>query len=275
VMLVSGGAPALEDLVLKFSGYPSLGATLAGGLFVEDRSDATINDSQIWNRVRIAGGSAPTFRGGRFEDARIAIQDGSAPLIADADVFGDCSGGQISVVGGSSATFRHSAFTDIEFHIEGGPDLHTQAVIEDNRIAAAGSVAVSISDGANASIERNSFVGSLQAVRVSHASAMVRDNKFVSDVNAITLSDADAVVTGNTVRFGDYALSVVSSGAPVISRNVIESATTRGILVGSGTSPTIDGNTVCGSAVNLYIDPAADPVIGHNDICPDRVAGTG
>jgi hypothetical protein len=43
----------------------------------------------------------------------------------------------------------------------------------------------------------------------------------------------------------------------------------RGILIGAGASPILTGNSVCGSVVNLMVDPGADPTIGENEICPD------
>ena len=274
-MLVVGGAPSLEDLVLNHRGSIESNASLAGGLFVEGGSSATVRDSAIWYRSRIAGGSDPTFTGSTFDRAQLTIQDGSAPRIADGIIRGDCGDDTVAVVGDSSPVFRGNLFTSAELDVRGAAGEQAMVTIEDNSFSFSDLVAVTIADDAVATITGNSLTGNTQAVSVSHATATIRDNTFVNNINAVTLSGAEGEVSGNTVRGGDYGLSVVSGGAPVITGNTIENATARGILVAGGTSPSISGNTVCGSAVNLYVQPNADPAIGDNDLCADEEAATG
>ena len=274
-VLVYGGAPTLERLVLKHEGLVELNASLAGGLFVDGASGATIHDSTIWHRTRIGGGSEPTFSGGSFEYPQLTIQDGAAPMIADAVIRGDCGDDAVVVVGGSTPTFKDNWFMQAELEVRGAIDEATAATIDGNTFSSADLVAITISDDASATIEANSFTANTQGINVSHAAALIRGNSFISNTNAVTLAAAEAEVVDNVIRGGAYGLSVVYSGAPTIVGNTIENTRMRGILVAGGTSPTIDGNTVCGADINLDLAPNANPVIGHNDICPDNDSAGG
>ena len=284
-LLVYGGAPTLEDLLLNHRGQIEPNASLAGGLFVEGGSSATVRDSSIWYRSRVSGGSDPTLTGTTFERAHLTIQDGSAPTIADGTINGDCGDQAVAVLGGASPVFRGNVFIAAELDVRGTSEAATdpaeaatdptRATIEDNRFTFSNLVAVSIADDAIATLSGNQFTGNTQAINVSRATATIRDNTFVSNTNAMTLSGAEGEVAGNSVRGGDYGVSIVSAGAPVITGNTIENATARGILVGGGTSPTIEGNTICGSALNIEVRSDAAPSVGANEACPDGAAPTG
>jgi hypothetical protein len=168
--------------------------------------------------------------------------------------------------------FRGNWMLKVELEIQGAVDDGTRATVVDNRFVSSNLVALRVTDGASATISGNSFTSSTQGLNVTDASAIVQANEFVSNINAMTLSNADAEVSGNTIRGGDYGVSVVSGGAPAITGNHIENAQQRGILVGGGTSPLVEGNTICGGAINLYVDPNANPKLGSNDVCPDGAA---
>ncbi len=289
-LLVVGGAPTLEGLLLNHQGSIEPNASLAGGLFVEGGSSATVRDSSIWYRSRVSGGSDPTFTGTTFQRAQLTVQDGSAPTFADGTISGDCGDDTVTVVGGSYPVLRGNQFINAELDVRGGSAEATGATestraadatgptgatIEDNRFSFSNLVAVSIADDAIATVSGNQFTGNTQAVNVSHATATIRDNTFVNNMNAMTLSVAAGEVSGNTVRGGDYGVSVVSAGAPSITGNTIENATARGILVGGGTSPSITGNSICGSAINLFVQSNATPTVGANEVCPDGAPATG
>ncbi len=244
---------------------------------MEGGSSATVRDSSIWYRSRVSGGSDPTFTGTTFERAQLTVQDGSAPKIADGSINGDCGDQTVAVLGGASPVFQGNVFTAAELDVRGTTGAatdQTHATIEDNRFSFSSLIAVSIADDATAILSGNRFTGNTQAINVSRATATIRDNMFVSNTNAMTLSGAAGEVAGNSVRGGDYGVSIVSAGAPVITGNTIENATARGILVGGGTSPTIEGNTICGSALNIEVRSDAAPAVGANDVCPDEAPAT-
>jgi nitrous oxidase accessory protein NosD len=143
----------------------------------------------------------------------------------------------------------------------------TSAIIEGNTFSSAPDEAVEVTTGAETTIVDNRFYGNGQAVTVSHAGATIRDNGFVSNTTAINLMGTDAKVAGNSISDGDMGISIVTSGAPDIRDNMVEGLASRGIFVGGGTRPTIEGNTACGSGVDVYVEPSAHPVMGDNDIC--------
>jgi len=90
---------------------------------------------------------------------------------------------------------------------------------------------------------------------------------FVDNDVAVSLSASNSEIAANEVSGGVIGISVADSGSPMIKDNAIEDARSRGIVVGAGTSPTIDGNTICGSSVNIHIEEGADPGLGENDLC--------
>lgn len=274
-MLVSGGAPTLEDLTIKHANAPLLETALAGALFIEDGSTADVRDSILWQRVRIGGGSAPTISDSDLSGVALVVQAGSSPVFADNSLSGDCGCRDAIVVGGSTPTFEGNSFVFAGIDILGLDGDGTFAHVEGNRFSAHDADALTVSDGADALILGNKFYGNNQGVRVHEASAAVRDNEFVGNWNAVMLSATDATLADNTIRGGDYGVSIGNGSTPSISGNLIENVGTRGIFVADGTSPTVEGNTICGSAENLVVGPAGHPVLIANDICTDEDTAAG
>jgi hypothetical protein len=268
-VLVHGGAPTLEGLTLKHQGAPIPQLHLTASLFVGGGSHASVRDTELWYRVRVSGGSAPTFSQSDFRFAYLVVQDGSTPVISDSTISGDCSCSDAIVVGGSLAVFRDDVFTGSGLDIVGRDGDGTAALVEGNRFSTHTMDALSVMDSATATISGNAFYGNQQGVRVAHASADVRDNDFVNNWNSVLLLDADASLVDNTIRGGTLGVSVTGAGSPHISGNVVENATHRGIFAADGTSPEIDHNRICGSVFNLLIEPEADPIVGDNEVCPD------
>lgn len=268
-VLVHGGAPTLVGLTLKHQGAPIPELHLTASLFVAGGSRASVQDTELWHRVRVSGASAPTFSRSDFKFARLVVQDGSAPVISDSYISGECGCADAVVVGGSTPVFRDNLFTASGLDIVGRDGDGTGALVEGNRFTTHTGDALSVLDAATATISGNAFYGNQQGVRVAHASADVRDNEFVNNWNGVLLMDTDASFVDNTVRGGTLGVSVTAGGSPHISGNVVENATARGIFAAKGTSPEIDHNRICGSVQNLLIAPEADPAIGDNEICPD------
>ncbi|MEX1345463.1 MAG: right-handed parallel beta-helix repeat-containing protein, partial [Candidatus Limnocylindrales bacterium] len=274
-LLVSGGAPVLEGLVLKHEGGPLLETALAGALFIEGGSTASVRDAHIWQRVRIAGGSSPTISDSQLSGVQLVVQEGSSPVFTDNSIDGGCGCDDVTVVGGSTPVFEGNTFVFGGMDVVGLDDDGTGAHLEGNRFSAHDADALSISGGASATVLGNSFYGNNQGVRVSGASADVRGNEFVGNWNAVMLSATDATLSDNNIRGGEIGVSVGDGSSATISGNVIENVGTRGIYVADGTSPTIDANTICGSTSNLVVGPAASPVLGSNEICADREVAAG
>lgn len=267
-MLVLGGAPSLEGLTLKHEGSLLPQLSLAGGLFIEDGSSATVRDNEVHYRLRISGDSTPVLVGNALNQAHLLIQDGSAPTLSDNTVSGSCECGAAIVEGGARPSLIGNTFTGSGIHIAGLDGDGTSAIIEDNRFSSAGT-GVMVTDGATAEITGNSFYGNQQAVHVAEAAAEVRDNQFVGNWNSVMFKDTDSTLEGNTIRGGTIGVSISDLNSPLIRDNLIENTSMRGILVARGASPTIEDNTICGSSVNLFLAEGAEPTLGENDICPD------
>ena len=73
-VLVVGGAPTLEEMTLAHGGNLPTTVVLAGSLYVEDGSRAHVNDVDLWHRVRIGSGSAPTFTESHLKSVHVDIQ---------------------------------------------------------------------------------------------------------------------------------------------------------------------------------------------------------
>jgi hypothetical protein len=269
-VLVHGGAPTLEGLTLKHEDVPESGTSLAGGLFIEGASTASVRDAEIWYGVRIGGDSAPTISASTFSRPLLLIQDGATPALDDNVVTGDCGHETTIVVGGAHPTLTSNSFINAGLHVVGHGADATSATIKGNRFSSSLAVGVALADAAMVVVEGNKFYGNQVGVRVTAASADIRDNDFVDNWTSVQLQDTDATLAGNTIRGGGYAVTITSSGSPLIGDNLIEKPELRGIIVGDHTSPTIDGNSVCGSEDNLVVAAMGEPTIGDNDICPDK-----
>ena len=118
-LLVSGGAPTLQDLVIKHANAPLLETALAGALFIEEGSTAEVRGSTLWQRVRIGGGSAPTISDSELSGVALVVQEGSSPVFADNSMSGDCGCRDAIVVGGSTPTFKGNTFVFSGLEIAG------------------------------------------------------------------------------------------------------------------------------------------------------------
>jgi hypothetical protein len=271
-VLVAGGAPTLETVTLAHDGELPITVVLAGSLYIEDGSRARIDDVDLWHRVRIGGGSTPTFTKSHLKSAEVEIQDGAAPVFHDSTVSGDCGCATVVVHGGAGGEFTDNHFHIASLRVSGDPeDRVDPVIIEDNQFYNSVRDALSVVDGGAATIVGNDFTGNRQAVYVFEAAADVRDNTFSSNWNGITLSHATGHVQDNSFGGGEYAISIAMGGGPVIRGNTITNAASRGIFAADGTSPTIEGNSICGSKYNLFIAPEAEAVVGDNELCPDGV----
>ncbi len=281
-VLVRGGAPALDTVVLSHRSYLGLATDcgdrqqqehFAGGLFVLDAAELDVTQSQVWHTVRIDGGSSVSLRDGFLQFPNVAVQGASQlELVGNSIWAGNAQ--PLSVTDGSSATVRTNKFHGGGIDIHGSAGAVVGATIEGNSFDAAPGTSVYVTTDVQATIADNRFVGNANGVTISHADATVRDNRFVSNATAVNLSGSHSKVTGNTVSGGEVGMRVVVGGAPTIRDNTIDGTADRGIIIGGRTRPIVEGNRVCGSAINLHIEPTARPTLADNDICPDGSAMT-
>ena len=279
---ISGGAPTLEDLMLTNEVRHELALSVVarphsvptirdsewtGDLYSDGATELIIEDSTIHGAtVALLGDGVSTLRRNRFEEAaNIDTESFLAMIEAGGDVglletsamtieSNDFLGGSVRVTGRGFASIAGNSF----FGVEGA---YSQVAVE---------VA---SNDATVDIVGNRFVEVPLAVRVTNGrDVAVERNEFIdSNVAVAWYGEGSGSVADNVITGGVTGIAI-EEGAPSIVGNTIESASSQGIAASSLTSPTIEGNSVCGSRTNLEVSKFAEPVIGANDICPDEPA---
>lgn len=277
---IAGGAPTLENVMLtnqvkderalSIVARPESAPTIrdsewAGDLFSDGATALVIEDSTIHDAmVGILGDGTATLRNNRLAEgtsidtdflfagieagAGIGLQE-TSPLTLERNEF---LGGGVRVTGPGPTSIDGNHF----YGVDGG---YSQVGVE---------VAT---DDATVEIEGNRFVDVPLAVRVANGrDVSVERNEFIdSNVAVAWYAEGAGSVADNVITGGVTGIAV-EEGAPSIVGNTIEGASSQGIAVSSLTSPTIEGNSVCGSRENLSISKFAEPVVGENDICPDE-----
>lgn len=300
---IQGDGPR-EDIVLSFpEGGPTVildpgSYVVAFPLYLQAESDATVRSLTILAPAQggaiLAGLGAPVL-----EDLVILIDPEAYLAIALGDVSGlvlrdsSIEGGIVTAPGGSTLTMEGNTFRGGESAFVGEGEV----VARDNEFL--DGAGLSFSDGMTGNVESNSFSGAqgdtaAAAVSVTDSDVVIRANSFterpiaigISAMSSASIEDNELVDNGigiswsstqpgtidsNTIRGGQAGL-VLSSGSPVVTGNIVADAAFRGIAMGRTASPSLDGNTVCGSTTNLWVDERAEPEMGDNDICPDAAA---
>ncbi len=106
-VLIEGGAPVLQDLLIDPAGDMSTGSPNQPREALEVRAGGspTIRDSVLTSLAHVTGGSSPTFDGVEFVLGCLHVQgDGTSPTIRDSSFAqSDCPGFSISIAGGAHA----------------------------------------------------------------------------------------------------------------------------------------------------------------------------
>jgi parallel beta-helix repeat protein len=257
-VVATGGDPAIKGLVLEGVGIPYRGGDSAGGngIVVNDGSTATLTGN-------VLNGGGP-----------IGIFDLSEPLV-EGNTLSD--GPHIWGGFGDGAVIRGNTIT--------GPFVRgiglfnaTSPLIEGNTISGTGQFGVDVGGG-GPRVTGNTISGrGMAAINVTETYGsvgvpVISGNTLTGNGAGIAWDSAEGTIEGNTVREGTAGI-VILSGAPLVAGNVVEGLEQRGLVVGSGTSPTLSGNTSCGNGENLRVADGATPVIDDtNEICEDAPAG--
>jgi len=254
-ILIRGGAPVLRDLVLDGLGRVCCDATSfePTGLVIADESTATIERSVIQAMdVDFVLGADPTVSGNDISGGGIWMQGaGVDPVISDNIMDGL---GDIAIWGGASPTIEANTITNMPGGIEVQdtgwqiPDTGTDPVIRGNTISGATSAGISVDSG---------------------ASATIVDNELTGNQTGLSVRGSGAVISGNVIREGRTGVTLSGAGSPVLEENTIEGYE-FGLMIGSGTTPTLTGNTICGNGKNLLLAGSAEmPDTTGNEICED------
>ena len=247
---VVGGTPTFEDVALLSADIPD-----SAGTFY------------------FAGGTTAVVRGSSF-DGFWLVED-SSPTIEENTASGDAV-----ILGASQPVLRGNAFTGCCLVVASeDAKTATSATIEDNtfdRGDGPDTQAGNRHPGQHGDGPGRRQHGDRHGGRgLGHRRGRGDDPGQRADRQQPRIAWASAsgsgTIEGNTVSGGVTGI-VVTGGSPSVVDNTVEGASNRGISIGSTASPSISGNTVCGSQVNLYLSENASPQIGENEICPDAPA---
>jgi hypothetical protein len=300
MIIVQGGAPTLERLLLDGAGIPST---------APDRASEG-------SSILIAGGSAAVIRDNELVGGGpIAVYDGSTPLIEGNSltggphvwgIFGDATVIRGNTVEGSSAhhpsifiweapgllvegnTITAAGRDGIGIHV-GAATLRgntisggvtginvnqpgTATSIADNIIEDVSQFGVSVSRG-GPKLEGNTITrAGISGISVVGGEPAVTGNVLLDNAAAIAWSAPDGIIADNAVSGGVGGI-LLAVGSPTVTGNDIEEVEGRGLFVGVLASPTLSGNISCGNGENLVVEAGASPTIDDtNEICEDAPA---
>ena len=265
-VLVRGGTPSFEDVVIRHGGERDVNAVLAGGLVVDDAAVLSVLRGQLWSRLQVDEASTLVLDDALLQWPRLVVQGGSQVEIRGGTVFGS-DGPPIVVIDDGSLRAEGTEFVQGGVHVVGTEDATAFATITDSSFASAPLHAVHVDGGAGALLERDTFTDSHIAVAVGGADVVVRDSVFLSNQTALELDRAGGEYVRNDIDAGDIGIHVKEGGEPIVRDNTVDDANLRGIIIGAGSRPSVDGNRLCGNRIDIHIEPDAEPVLGDNETC--------
>jgi parallel beta-helix repeat protein len=272
-IIISGGAPTIENVMFDGTGFPFTGASTSArgsSIVVNGSSTAVIKDN-----VLVGGGP-------------IGIFDGAMPLV-EGNVLSD--GPHIWGIP-DGAVIRNNTIEGALVRAIGVFD-ETSPRIEGNTIIDPGETGIDIWAG-SASVRKNSIRGGKAGIYVQGANPTIEDNVISgSEVHAIMVIDAQPAIAGN--ELDDNGAAVVwrgtegtidgndisgggegiriSFGNPTVTSNTVRGVAGEGIAITGTATPNLEGNTSCANGVNLSVAPEAREAIeADNEICLDQSA---
>jgi hypothetical protein len=270
-VIIKGGAPTLERMVLEGTGH-----ALESWMDENDGSSIALTDGStavIRGNTLVGGGpiavfsdSVPIIEGntltdgphifGDFPDGGV-IRDN---LIERPIVRGIGLGSGAPIVEGNTVLDSR----DIGIQAHAGT-----ALVKDNLITGAKRGIYIDTDDAAPILEANDISGSTEAgISVNGARPSVQANVLRDNAMAIDWFGWDGLIDGNEIAGGTTGIHI-RSGTPMVSANSVQEVDGPGIaIVGRLADPTLTGNTSCDNVENLFIeDLASAQVDDSNEIC--------
>jgi parallel beta-helix repeat protein len=277
-LIIQGGAPTIEGLLLDAVGTPFNGSNVLvrGAIEVSERSTALLRGNVIRDSggIDVSSGSAPRIEGNEIVGGGNMFIDPTAGpavvvdnVIRDQIVRGVWLGSTEAVVvaGNTIIGFGEDGITVAPGQGPGRtrtPQAGVRAVVRDNTVQGDGMGIVV--EGGDALVEGNDVSGAAYGIALN----LRRYTQFPTPASGPT-------VVGNTIHDNTLAGIRVDEGSPILEGNTIVDNDGSGVMIWSGAAPTLTGNTVCGSRLNIALaGGASSPDLAGNDICPDG-AGSG
>ena len=247
-VVIDGGAPELRDLVFESVGkvWTNGDGSAPAGLVIDNDSTALIEDNMIVDTdIGIRLGASPTLLGNEITIGAIFMTEEAGPIIRE-NILADSPKWGIAVWDGARPEIVDNTIVDALNGIE-VEDTGSAPTMRGNTISGSRFQGISVGPLADATIDGN----------------VLTDNSI-----GIQTSSSDASMVDNTVSGGSVGISI-TGGSPTLEANEIDGAK-RGLVIGLGTTPTLEGNTVCGNTINLEVNERAEmPDTAGNEICPD------
>ena len=277
---IVGGAPVIEQLSFEGVGMPVPIVRALNG---------------IPNAIVIAGDSEAVVRNNVVRRAGPVAVHGSAEPLVEGNMLSD--GAMITVYSaGDGAVIRDNTISgalSIAIFAAGRGNYH----VEGNIVTGAGGggivVGHHLTEGIDPVVQGNTIRGSRIGIQVGSAAApyvagntielnetglltgsesaglVAEDNDFADNVVAIVIGRTDGRFEDNTILGGSSGIVMDAGGSPTVVRNTVEGASADGVRIGAGTSPTFEGNRLCGNGQNLAVE-SGDSKAGYlaqNDVC--------
>ena len=252
-VVINGGAPELRDLVFDGVGkvYQDPDPSAPTGLLIDEGSTALIENSvMVDTDIGIRAGTSPTLLGNEITIGAIWI-DGEGdpstePVVQENTIAGSVKWGIVAWADARPEIIGNT-ITDARDGIE---VEDSAALLRGNTISGSRSRGISVVNGDD---------------------AIVEDNVLTDNATGISTTSSDATLAGNTVNGGSVGI-IVAGGSPTLEGNEVSGAD-RGLVIGFGTTPTLEANTVCGNTTNLEVNARAEmPDTTGNEICEDTPA---
>jgi parallel beta-helix repeat protein len=101
----------------------------------------------------------------------------------------------------------------------------------------------------------------------------VSDNDVSDNHVGIAIGRNDGRFEDNMVQGGAFGIVMESGGSPTLVGNTVEGASDRGVFIGDSSSLILEGNRVCENGRNLVVEgDAVLPISDTNEICEDAIA---
>lgn len=251
-MVILGGAPTLEGLRFEGTGVPF------------GSSDMCTDERGCGNSLFLAAGSTAVVRESQFVGGADFVVDGDANPLIEGNELRDGPHFYLAGVGDLAVIRDNTVAGALQWAI-GIFDADTRVLIEGNRLSAT-SIGLNASAGF-ATIRDNDIAGAFIGIDIPvPAEPVVESNRIHDNLTGIQVRSTGAVIDGNTVSANrTIGIDVAGTADPSIVDNIIEGNGT-GIRVGAGSTPTMEGNALCGNGMNYEAVPPG-PLPSGNSAC--------
>ncbi len=191
-IVVDGGAPILEDLLVDPDGDMSTGGPdqPREALAVMGGARPTISGSELTGLAGVSGGARPVFEGAVFQDGCLLIDgEGTSVTIRDVDfIESECPGFSISVAAGAHADISASPITSAPGNIGIRVANEGSSASISGTVITGGYAGLTVGTGATATFQRSSVQESDVGIVVQDAALMLLNGALIGNEVGLQVS---------------------------------------------------------------------------------------